>query len=98
MAIAEDGLLDAVGRDRAVGAQVIVARFRAGGHRTQRPRTTKQQTRPQYRARQQQREESRLTSWRFLLSRAQETANRFWRHNDLIEVKDRPYESHTKRI
>jgi len=34
----------------------------------------------------------------FLLSATRETANRFWRHNDLIEVKDRRFESHTKRI
>jgi hypothetical protein len=48
------------------------------------------QSRTRSRVQQQQDGENPLTSWRFLLSRTQETANRFWRHNDLIEVKDRP--------
>jgi len=48
------------------------------------------QSRTRRRVQQREDGENHLISWRFSSARAGETANRFWRHNDLIEVKDRP--------
>jgi len=58
--------------------------------RTRRPQVMTQQSPTRCRVQQQEDGENHLISWRFLLSPAEETANRFWRHNDLIQVKDRP--------
>src|SRR6516165_7270192 len=56
------------------------------------------------RVQQQQDWKNHLISWRFssawhrIGNDCHKTLNRFWRHSDLIEVKDGRYESHTKRI
>jgi hypothetical protein len=62
-----------------------------GYHRTRRPRKTTQQTRTRYRVQQQWRGENRLPSCSFSPQpdRIEECPiDRFWRHSDLIEVKD----------
>src|SRR6516162_10777501 len=38
------------------------------------------------------------SAWHRIGNDCHKTLNRFWRHSDLIEVKDGRYESHTKRI
>ena len=68
--------------------------------RTRRPQIMTKQSRTRSRVQQQQDWKNHLISWRFssawhrIGNDCHKTLNRFWRHSDLIEVKDGRYESH----